>query len=52
VGEAVGVMEGIAVVEVAAFEDGCDVDEGNKENDDLRIRYLEVITRLSKELAE
>jgi hypothetical protein len=45
-------MEGLAVVEVVAFEDGDDVDEGNKEDDDLRIRYLEVITRLSKEQVE
>jgi hypothetical protein len=45
-------MEGIAAVEVAAFEDDGDVDEGNKEDDDLRIRYLEVIACLSKEPAE
>jgi hypothetical protein len=52
VGEAVCVMGGNVVVEVAAFEDDGDIDEGNKEDDDLRVRHLEVMTRLAKEPAE
>lgn len=52
VGEAVGVMECVAIVEVTAFEDDGDIDEGNKEDDDLRTRHLDVITRFSKDPAE
>lgn len=52
VGEVVGVFEGDAVVEVVAFEDDGVVGEGDEEEDDLRTRYLDVMTHLSKEPAE
>jgi hypothetical protein len=52
VGEVVGFIEGDAVVEVAAFEDDCDVDGSREEDDDLRTRHLDVTPHLSKEPAE